>query len=381
MDIMNTLLDAKNWRCKLSPKFVWLEAEHFEEAKKISDRNFQEAHRWKIYLNALALLGFEQWINERTQSMKIDRDNCSIFHPENAPVNTHESATGTDVVANIKLGDFRLCLIIVDHLINEFITLPQELINSVKFAAHFYVIIEVLEEEEKLNIHGFFRQDQIIKYCQSMNFKNQADGCYLLPISWLDHEINNLLLSARFLELTAIPLTSAVTGNNTVIKTINNAKNTAGRTIINLSDWLQGVFVAGWQATEIIWKTLPINLDVSFARSVKKSHSYEVSGTKIFDFGLILNGEHFALVINQKKEENNEKDILVQVLPHDKKYLPLGLKLKVTLNPNTSESESQEVMARKADNAIQLEFSESANKQFQVEVSFNDAIITEEFML
>ena len=57
------------------------------------------------------------------------------------------------------------------------------------------------------------------------------------------------------------------------------------------------------------------------------------------------------------------------------------MKLKVTLNRNTSDSESQEVTARKADNVIQLEFSEAPGKQFQVEVSFKNAVITEEFLL
>ncbi|MBD2296371.1 DUF1822 family protein [Anabaena sphaerica FACHB-251] len=357
----------------MSPKFMWLEAEHFEEAKKISGHNLDEAQQWKIYLNALALLGFEQWVSEKNRSININRDNCSIFHPENA--------NATDVVSNLKLGDFNLCLITVDNLSDDFVALPQEFINSLEIAAHFYVLIEVLEEEEKLKVHGFLRQDQLIQYCQSMNFKNQADGRYLLPLAWLDHELNNLLLSARFLEATAIPLVSAVKANPTVILSLNNTKNIVSKTIVNLSNWLSGVFDEGWQSTGIIWKTLPINLDVGFARSVNKSNNYEVSGTKIFDFGLMLNGENFALVVNQKRAENNEKDILVQVLPRDKQYLPSGLKLKVTLNPNTSESESQEVTARKADNAIQLEFSESPDKQFQVEVSFNDAVVTEDFLL
>lgn len=370
---MDALVYSRYWRCKLSPKFIWLEPEHFEEAKNISAHNLNEAHQWKIYLNALALLGFEQWVSEKTRSININRDNCSIFHPESANV--------TDVVSNFKLGDFNLGLIILDNLIDDFITLPQEVINSPKLAAHFYVLLELLEEEGKLNIHGFFRHDQIIKYCQSMSFKNQADGRYLLPLTCLDHELNNLLLSVRFLEATAIPLASAVKANHTVILTLNHAKNIVSQTIVNLSDWLSGVFAEGWQSTEIIWKTLPINLDVGFARSVNKSNNYEISGTKIFDFGLMLNSENFALVVNQKKEENNEKVILVQVLPNDKPYLPPGLKLKVTLNPNTSESESQEVTARKADNAIQLEFSESPDKQFKVEVSFNDAVVTEEFLL
>lgn len=362
---MNALVYSQYWRRKLSPKFIWLEPEHFEEAKEISAHSLEEAYQWKIYLNALALLGFKHWLKEKTPDININQDNCSISQPDITNV--------SDIVSVFKLGDFNLCLITVDNLIDDFVIVPENFINSPSLASHFYVLIEVLEEEEKLNIYGFLRQDQIVKYSQSSNLTTPVDGCYLLMLNWFDHELNNLLLSARFLKATAIPLPS--------VRKANHTENAESKNLLKLSDWLSGVFAEGWQSTEIIWNMLSINLDVGFARSVNKSNSYEVSGTKLFNFGLLLNSENLALVVNQKRTENNEQDILVQVLSSEKQYLTQGLKLKVTLNPNTSESESQEVTARNADNAIQLEFSESPGKQFKVEVSFNNAVVTEEFLL
>lgn len=57
------------------------------------------------------------------------------------------------------------------------------------------------------------------------------------------------------------------------------------------------------------------------------------------------------------------------------------MNLKITLNPNTPDSISQEVSARQTDNAIQLEFSEVLDKEFQVEISYKGAVFTEEFIL
>lgn len=365
LDIMNTLVYPQNWKPKLSPKFVWLETEHFEEAKKISNCNLDEASQWKVYLNALALLGFEQWLREITPDIKNQRLNFAKFSQNNANIPLE--------VSILKVGDFQVYLITVDHFDNDFVSLSKELIESPELAAHFYVLLQVSEEEEKLNICGFLRHDQIVKYYQSSHLKIQKNGSYVIMLNCFDTEINNLLLSVRFLEADSITLPSTLPSNQIQQNTTN--------ILIKLSDWLSGVFTKGWQATEIIWNTLPINLDVGFARSVNKSNSYEISGTKLFDFGLLLNGESFALVVNQKSEANNDKDILVQVLPNDKQYLPLGLQLKVTLNHNTSEPESQVVTARQADNAIQLEFNESPGKQFKVEVNFNGAVVTEEFLL
>ncbi|UKO95941.1 DUF1822 family protein [Nostoc sp. UHCC 0870] len=362
---MNALVYPQYWRQKLSHKFVWLEPEHFEEAKKISNCNLDEAREWKVYLNALALLGFEQWLRETTPDIKIHRVSCSISQ--------RISTNALIDVPILILEDFNVYLITVDNLDNDFLTIPEEVINSPNLAAHFYVLLQVSEEEEKLTIYGFLRHDQIVEHCYTNNLEIQEDGSCILMLKWFDQEINNLLLSARFLEVKAIPLPSQFKANQ--------AQKNTSNILVSLSDWLSGIFTEGWQSTEIIWKTLPINLDVGFARSVNKSNSYEISGTKLFDFGILLNGESFALVVNQKSAVNNDKDILVQILPSNKQYLPLGLQLKVTLNYNTSESESQEVTARTSDNAIQLEFNESPGQQFKVEVSFNGAVVTEEFLL
>lgn len=362
---MTLLLDSQHLRKQLSPKSIWLEPEHFEEAQKISSCNLDEARQWKVYLNALALLGFEQWVRETTPDINIERVNCLSQYGNNSL---------SAKLRILRLGDFQVCLITVDSVIDNYVTVPAELITSPELAAHFYVLLEVLEEEENLNLYGFIRHDQIVEYCQSRNFRSQDNAAEILLLNWFDHELNNLLLSLRFLAPSAIPLPSGLT--NDYIE-----KEEASKMLVKLSDWLKGVFTEGWQSTEVIWHTLPINLDLGFARSVNKSNKYEISGTKLFDFGILLNGESFALIVNQKTEVNNDQDILVQVLPSNQQYLPLGLQLKVTLNPHTPECESQAVIARNADNAIQLEFVESPGKKFQVEVSFNDALVIEEFIL
>ncbi len=372
---MNTSVYSSCWRQELSPKVIWLEPEHFESAQEISDRNLSETSQWKIYLNALALLGFEQWLRERIPHIKINRDNCSIFQSDLLNV--------IDVVSNLSLGEFNLCLISVDNLIDDFVTVPKEVIDLPKMIAHFYVLLEVLEEEQKLYIHGFLRSDQLVKYCQSINLEAKSDSCYQLPLSWFDPEVNNLLLYSCFLSPDAIPLPSVAEVNHTVTQSISQTTSIVNKALVNLSSWWLGVFEEGWESTKSILNTLDNNYAWGSVRS--QSLDYHC-GAKKLDFGLLLNSQKLALVINVKRLEENEVDVLVQVIPYNEKpgneeYLPPALKLKVTLNPNTSESESQEITTRKADNIIQLEFSETIGKQFKVEVSFQAAVITEEFLL
>lgn len=126
----------------MSSKIICLEPEHFEVAKEVSDQylDLGETCQWKNYLNALALFCFEQWLRERVLNIKIHRHDCRIEISDSTHV--------VDVVCYLSLGEFKFCLIPVDNLIDGFVTLPEEVVNSPKLAAHFYVVIEVLEEEK-----------------------------------------------------------------------------------------------------------------------------------------------------------------------------------------------------------------------------------------
>lgn len=369
-------IDSSHHLPNILPKVIWLEAEHFEFAQAISNQYSGEVHRWKVYLNALALIGFEQWLKERIpdNNIIINRDNCSILKADNYHV--------IDVVFNLKLGEFSLCLITVDNLIDDSVNVPVEVIISSQFVSHFYVLLEVLEEEEQLKIQGFLSSSELNKYRQIVDL-SKLDGEYKIPIDCFDREVNNLLLYTRFLEPTAI-LSPAVTQTNNTIRqtqTLTQAKNTIDKTFVNLSQWWSQVFEETWQSTEVIWNAIPSNSTFGYVRSRNQTNNYSLSRTKLFDFGLILQNQSLALIVNLKQQDSQEIDVLVQVLPHQKEILPTGLKLKVILNPNTLESVNQEVITRNNDNAIQLEFSETPGKQFQVEVSFQDAVVTEDFVL
>ena len=362
--------EQQKMKINLSPKFVWLELEDFDEARDISKDNFSQcgkSSQWQLYINALARLGFIKYVKERNPNIKTKSEN---------------NKNPIDDICYLSLDKFRVCLIILDNLIDNFVIVPEKLITSAKTAAHFYVLLEVLKEEEQLNIHGFLRYGELFKYSQTPDFKFQPDGSYQLPLSLFDKDLHNLLVYIRFLSPSAIKLPVSATSLNTVLgKTITQTKTKAGKALVNLGKWWDEVFEEGWQSTEYIRSKIQNNLTWGYVRSRKESNRFSISRTKLFDFGLLLQNQTLALVVNLKKEENAEQGVLVQILPCQEEHLPSGLELKVTLNPNTPDSISQEVTAREADNAIQLEFTEALDKQFKVEVSYQDAVLTEEFIL
>ncbi|MEM1395279.1 MAG: DUF1822 family protein, partial [Cyanobacteria bacterium P01_H01_bin.150] len=119
---------------RIYPKIAWLEPEHFESAKNSSKDISGEKNQWKTYLNNLTLLGFEEWLQEQLPDIDIKQ-------------------TGI----NLQVGKFKVQLITVDNMIDDFVNIPLDNINSPNLAAHFYVLVEVLEEIEQLRIHGLIR--------------------------------------------------------------------------------------------------------------------------------------------------------------------------------------------------------------------------------
>lgn len=349
---------------KFMPRVVWLETEDFEKACLSSETNLDKTtkiNQWQMYLNTLAIIGFQRYLKERNPEIKINQDNKN---------------RAFDNISYLTIDGFSICLIILDS-VNELVTIPAKLTSSHQ-SAHFYVLLEVLEEEQQLNIHSFLRHDEFSKNLEKLDLDPSSDS-YELPLSLFDPELNNLLLYTRFLSPTAIKL-PVPTSNNTVVKAIAASAQTA---LINLGKWCNGAIEEGWQSTESIWRGNSNNLAWGDVRSTKELNAFSLSRTKLFDSGILVQNKVIALVVTVKEEneENEEKGVLVQIVSHQDECLPPDLKLKVTLNPDTTTPDSQEVIARTADEIIQLEFSEAPGKQFEVEVSYQDTIVHEKFIL
>ena len=183
---------------RLYPELVWLEPEHFDRAAQLSDRITGEMYQWQCYLNVLALLGFVQWLGERISDLTIDWHHCSVLQPQYANL--------IEAVCNLKVSEFNLCLIATDNSDEELVSVPKAAIDLPEFVAHFYVIVEVHEEQEQAIVRGILRYDQLKHYRQSVNLHIQPDWSYQLPLSLFDTEPHHLLFYLRFLEPKSIAL-------------------------------------------------------------------------------------------------------------------------------------------------------------------------------
>lgn len=181
----------------LQVETIIIEPTRIDQAIELSDSIDNEKQQWQAYLNALALLSFEQWLEERAPEISLNRENCSILQPDYAGL--------IKAVLNLKVDTFKVCLIPIGTGMDTAISLSRVAIDLPNFTAHLYVAISVIEELEQARILGFIGYDQLIEKLRSIDLQAESNWTYRIPFKWLDSNSDDLLLSLRCLKPVPIP--------------------------------------------------------------------------------------------------------------------------------------------------------------------------------
>lgn len=343
LELHNNLINFRT----LTPESIWLESEDFDRAENNSIQA-NESEQWQFYLNTLGLSALEKWLKERMPGQ-------SISAREEMIENT----------VRLEVGDFKICAIVTDNLLDELVQLPKNVLESPELATHFYLILEVLEEEEEVIFRGCLDRDRLSSYHQRVI--PLEDDFYHLPLSLFDAEPNHLLFYCRFLEPASISL--PIKTVQTTTETIEYVRENATK----LSQWLQNVFDETWLTVESLISP-GANLEYGLRNADK-----ELKRAKLIDLGMQL-GEQNIILLMKIKEDNEKLAVSVQLHPaRGENYLPPNLKLILL---SKAEKTLQEVESRTRDNCILLKsFKGEKGKRFKIRVSLGDLSVTENFEL
>ena len=335
----------------LLPESIWLETEDFDRANNISKRSSHESNQWQIYVNALALFALEKWLKDRMPEQSI--------------------STSEQIIENtgrLNIGEFKVCAIATDNLLDELVELPRNVVESAELTTHFYALLEVLEEEEEVIFRGCLNYNQLINYRDRLNLQPQ-DNCYQLPLSLFDTEPNHLLFNCRFLKPTSIPLPVG-----SVNMTTATPKEYIQESTTKLSQWLQNVFDETWQTIDSL-----INPEANLEYGLRNPDE-EIKRAKLINLGVQLGNQNVALLVNIKGETEGKLAVSIQLHPGgETRHLPPNLKLILL---SKAGKVLQEVQSRTQDDYIQLKsFKGEKGKRFQIQVSWGSLSITENFEL
>ncbi|BAY95288.1 MULTISPECIES: DUF1822 family protein [unclassified Tolypothrix] len=195
---MNTLPMSFEFE-RLPTEAISLDAEEMHQAIEFSRPIPDDGRQWQTYLNALALFVFKKWLQERDDNLIVNWQDCTITKPALANV--------IPTVANLQVGNFKVCLITIGNSWDEQIPLSRLVVDIPEFVPHFYVFVEVLESQEFGVVRGFISYPQLIENINNVQTVSpQADWNYEIPLTWFDNDPNRLLLYLRTLQPEAISL-------------------------------------------------------------------------------------------------------------------------------------------------------------------------------
>jgi Protein of unknown function (DUF1822) len=353
----------------LQPEVIDLEPEYFEQAQKVSSTVLDESNQWQTYLNTLAHIGFMQWLRHFLEpSVHSDYDNTQLLDSVSLP----------GVASLCQIDQFRFCLLTMEHVLHETVSIPQATLNNPSLAPHFYVAIEILEEQERIILRGFFRYDTLTQYLDRIHCQPSASGFYSLPLSAFDLELNHLLFSCRHLDSDAVMQSDLVHQTVPIPTSIISATTGVSQSFqsvrTSLSRWLEGLFEKEWCAIDDF-----LHLETNLALSTRSYDSGARRG-RLINLGVHLKKETVALLVNIAPEPEDKLVVLVQLYPAaGQRYLSSDFKLTLF---SKAGKVLQEVEARSHDNYIQLKpFMGESGKYFSLAVSCGDVSHQEDFVL
>lgn len=144
------------------------------------------------------------------------------------------------------------------------------------------------------------------------------------------------------------------------------------RSRVNLKQWLENVFEAGWQEISTV-------LDLQLAEPAWNERSASASRGKQIDLGKQTIAQSVVLVVALHPENLQETDIIVEVHPTSgQTYLPPNLQVSVL---DFEGAAVMEASSRNTNKNIQLQFSAEWGEHFSVKLALGEAIAIEDFAI
>ncbi|MBE9213008.1 DUF1822 family protein [Plectonema cf. radiosum LEGE 06105] len=221
---------------------IELEPEQCEKALQISQDMRIEGKQWQVYLQALALFAFAEWLEKREPSLTIyhtiQQQISSILKPEHVSL--------INAVYNLQIGDFKVCLIPIISFSEDEVTIPRAVVDIAEFNNHFYIVIAVEEELEIAAIKGFISYQDLIK--DKSQFQLDKDWTYQLSLTLFNHEVDELLMYLQCYSPSTIPLPAVPNNRQNLLaqmqrQLVNLLPQLNNRQLWEVLTWEEGVAV------------------------------------------------------------------------------------------------------------------------------------------
>lgn len=223
-----------------SGDLIELDPEQQENALTLSQQGYPKSREWSVYLQILALHGFETWLQTRQPTLGINTSDSLVFNPIYANV--------LDAVCHLNVGGFNICLLPILGMATDDILVPRAVVDLPEYAHHFYVIVSLDETQKVAAIRGFLNYNQLTRFCQDI--QPDEDWHYPLDIERFNPETNDFLLNLNCLEIEGVSL-PAILERNVSQPNIQKELEPALLQVKNRPMWN----VLSWQQARVVFTT------------------------------------------------------------------------------------------------------------------------------
>jgi len=296
---------------------VDLSAEMMKLAAQVCQSVENEQQQWQSFLDALAVAGVEQWLNQGAHSFK------TTYNPQHPPNKN----------INLTVGNYRICVVAISDISNTQVKIPVS--QSPAQSAHLYLLAEVREEVNQVVILAGLQQKQlmVLKKTEPNSDTPAAkdDVFYSIPVAAFEIEPEQILLYLTCLEPVAFQ------GVNQ-----SNPFNDVSTHVINAGLWLQDQL--DQVATGLNWALLPPLVPANSMRPIKTTIEtvIELLSSKDVFFPPEARGASGSLTVGQvvcqlytwvwpvEHCSQSEWSLFILLAPELSDGLPAGIQLQVS---------------------------------------------------
>lgn len=352
-----------------------------------------DAACWNAYQNYLCLKTFQIWLEVETDLQEKPK----VWPQLSQLPSFWEVVNGTVIT----LGKTRLALVPSETINLEELRVQREWVDIPDWAADYYLSVQLNLEERWLKVLGYVTHEQL----KNEGKYDPMDGTVCLNresliedlnVMWITQELstscnpvvkplpslssqkaeallNKLSQPSCYSPRLDVPFEqwAALVANPTWRQHLYQRRSqyvTSPKTLVTLSQWVQGIFELGWQVVEeLVVPTVLVPVAKS-ANLIRRAKQIDL-------------GEHaVALIVTRTPEDDQEISILLQVEPTSGQItLPQNLQLSAFDESGTIH---REVRAKNATPFIELpRLVGLPGEQFSVKLALGDFSITEDFVI
>jgi hypothetical protein len=353
--------------------------------------------RWRAYTNQICLNAVLNWIKTEYFPEAIALSSSSLWDIVNGSV--------------ISLGEKRILLLPSEAIDHSELEVPQEWVDIPNRAVDYYFAVQVKPDGEWVKVWGYTTHQEL----KSQGKYDTFDRTYCIDAGFLTKDLNAFFLTYQFCPteqtkatIAALPELSDIQAEN-LLQRLGSASVTFPRLAVpftlwgalleneqwrqrlsqqrqnnvnarvNLTQWLEGIYSAGWQEIETLFganaSLLALNL-----RSGISTTDVKIKRAKLIDLKMQIESLSVVLLIALIPLADQQVSVRVQLHPASgESYLPANVKLALF---SESGEPLQEVLARRQDNYMQLPiFDVEAGELFSIQVAFGELEVRENFVV